>query len=152
MAIPCFQRLSTKRLLPPDQSTCRKGNWFDDRTGNEYPGEGWSDIPAPIDTWPCRFAATAFSPVARSCNMPTKRPTDPLTFTCYMATDGLASYTLDQRTTAPRKPIATELSPKLPSVVVSQPISSPSKSKNNLTTTTHNASGTKWWYESAHEF
>src|SRR5207244_13487726 len=28
------------------------GSWFDYWSGDEYPGAGWSDVPAPLERWP----------------------------------------------------------------------------------------------------
>lgn len=71
-----------------------EGNWFDYWTGDEYPGKGLSDIPAPLDSWPLLIRGNSILPSGPVMQYTNERPTDPLTFTCYMATDGLASYTL----------------------------------------------------------
>jgi alpha-glucosidase len=70
------------------------GPWFDYLDGTEYPGADWSDIPAPIDRWPLLVANNSIIPTGPLMQYTGERPIDPLTFTCYMATDGLASYTL----------------------------------------------------------
>jgi alpha-glucosidase len=70
------------------------GSWLDYWTGDEYPGDGWSEIPAPLDHWPLLIRGNSILPSGPLMQYANERPTDPLTFTCYMATDGLASYTL----------------------------------------------------------
>ena len=70
------------------------GSWLDYWTGDEYPGDGWSEIPAPLDRWPLLIRGNSILPSGPVMQFANERPTDPLTFTCYMATDGLASYTL----------------------------------------------------------
>jgi alpha-glucosidase len=70
------------------------GFWLDYWTGDEYPGNGWSEIPAPLDRWPLLIRGNSILPAGPLVQYANERPTDPLTFTCYMTTDGLANYTL----------------------------------------------------------
>ncbi len=70
------------------------GRWFDYWTGDEYPGAGWSNIPAPLENWPLLIRGNSIVPTAPPMQYVDQYPLDPLTFTCYMATDGLATYTL----------------------------------------------------------
>jgi alpha-glucosidase len=70
------------------------GPWFDYWDGTEYPGGTNSDIPAPLNRWPLLVKGNSILPTGPVIQY-VDEPTDaPLTFTCYMATDGLASYTL----------------------------------------------------------
>jgi alpha-glucosidase len=71
-----------------------EGLWFDYWDGTGYPGETTSEIPAPIDRWPLLVRSNSILPMGPVMQYIDQQPTDPLTFTCYMATDGLASYTL----------------------------------------------------------
>lgn len=70
------------------------GNWFDYWTGSEYPGNTTVTIPTPIHQWPLLVRGNSILPTGPVLQHVEQRATDPLTFTCYMATDGLASYTL----------------------------------------------------------
>jgi alpha-glucosidase len=70
------------------------GTWIDFWNGNEYAGAGWSDIEASLDRWPLLVRGNSILPTGPLMQYIGQYPTDPLTFTCYMATDGLASYTL----------------------------------------------------------
>jgi alpha-glucosidase len=70
------------------------GTWIDFWNGNEYPGEGWSDIAAPLGNWPLLIRGNSILPTGPVMQYVDQYPTDPLTFTCYMTTDGEASYTL----------------------------------------------------------
>jgi len=89
LSAPIYEQGATSRpvYLP-------EGNWFDYWTGAEYPGTGWSDIPAPLDRWPLLIRGNSILPGGPVMQYTNELPTDPLTFTCYMATDGLANYTL----------------------------------------------------------
>ncbi len=71
-----------------------EGTWFDYWDGTEYPGMGWSDIAAPLERWPLFVRGNSVIPSGPLMQYTGQRATDPLTFTCYMAEDGLASYTL----------------------------------------------------------
>jgi len=71
-----------------------EGRWFDYWDGNEYPGNGWSDIPAPLERWPLFVRSNSIIPTGPLMQYTGQHATDPLTFTCYMADDGLAHYTL----------------------------------------------------------
>ncbi|GAC1619247.1 MAG: glycoside hydrolase family 31 protein [Ktedonobacteraceae bacterium] len=70
------------------------GLWFDYWTGKEYPGSGWSNIEAPLERWPLLIRGNSILPTGPVLQYVDQYPTDPLTFTCFMATDGLASYLL----------------------------------------------------------
>src|SRR5713226_5497952 len=47
LSAPIFDQGATSRsvYLPA-------GSWFDYWTGEEYPGAGWSEVPAPLERWP----------------------------------------------------------------------------------------------------
>ena len=89
LSAPVYEQGATRRsvYLPV-------GIWFDYWTGDEYPGDGWSDIPAPLERWPLLVRGNSILPTGPVMQYTDQSPTDPLTFTCYMATDGLATYTL----------------------------------------------------------
>ncbi len=89
LSAPVYEQGATNRsvYLPV-------GIWFDYWTGDEYPGDGWSDIPAPLERWPLLVRGNSILPTGPVMQYTDQSPTDPLTFTCYMATDGLATYTL----------------------------------------------------------
>ncbi len=70
------------------------GTWFDYWTEDEYPGGGTSTIAAPLDRWPLFVRANSILSTGPVMQFTDQRPTDPLILTCYMATDGLATYTL----------------------------------------------------------
>lgn len=70
------------------------GAWCDYWTGDEYPGGGWSDIAAPLDRWPLFVRGNSILPTGPLMQYVDQSPTDPLTWTCYMTTDGLATYRL----------------------------------------------------------
>jgi len=70
------------------------GTWIDFWNGNEYAGEGWSDIEASLERWPLLVRGNSILPSGPLMQYSNQYPTDPLTFTCYMVTDGLSSYTL----------------------------------------------------------
>lgn len=70
------------------------GTWFDYWTGATYPGGGESVIEAPLERWPLLVRDHSILPTSPLMQYTGERPTDPLTLTCYMATDGLASFTL----------------------------------------------------------
>ena len=71
-----------------------EGIWFDYWDGKEYGGRGWSEIATPLERWPLFIRGNSILPTGPMMQYVDQSPTDPLTFTCYMATDGLASYTL----------------------------------------------------------
>lgn len=71
-----------------------EGLWFDYWNGSEYPGAAFSDIPAPLEQWPLFVRGNSILPTIPVMQYVDEQPDAPLTFTCYMATDGLASYTL----------------------------------------------------------
>jgi alpha-glucosidase len=69
------------------------GTWFEYWTGDEYPGGGWSEIAAPLESWPLLIRGNSIIPSGPLMQFVDQFPVDPLTLTCYMATDGLATYT-----------------------------------------------------------
>lgn len=89
LSAPVYEQGATSRrvYLPA-------GTWIDFWNGNEYPGEGWSDIEAPLGNWPLLIRGNSILPTGPAMQYVDQYPTDPLTFTCYMTTDGEASYTL----------------------------------------------------------
>jgi len=89
LSAPIFDQGATSRsvYLPA-------GSWFDYWTGEEYPGAGWSEVPAPLERWPLLVRGNTIIPGGPLMHYTDQLPTDPLTFTCYMAEDGLANYTL----------------------------------------------------------
>ncbi len=89
LSAPVYQLGATSRsvYLPA-------GIWFDYWSGQEYPGGGWSEIEAPLDRWPLLIRGNSILPSGPLMQYVDQQPTDPLTFTCYMATEDLASYTL----------------------------------------------------------
>jgi len=70
------------------------GPWFDYWDGTEYPGGTTSDIAAPLDRWPLLIKGNSILPTGPILQYVNEPNDAPLTLTCYMATDGLASYTL----------------------------------------------------------
>ena len=70
------------------------GSWFDSWSGNEYPGAGWSEIPAPLERWPLLVRGNSIIPTGPLMQYTDQLPPDPLTFTCYMIGDELVNYTL----------------------------------------------------------
>ncbi len=89
LSAPIYEQGATSRsvYLP-------EGNWFDYWDDNEYPGMGWSDIAAPLERWPLFVRGNSILPSGPLKQYTGQHSTDPLTFTCYMAEDGLAHYTL----------------------------------------------------------
>ncbi|GCE46459.1 alpha-glucosidase [Thermosporothrix hazakensis] len=71
-----------------------EGRWFDYWDGTEYPGRGVSTIPAPLDRWPLLVRSNSILPSMPLVQNLEQLPSETLTFTCYMAVDGLATYTL----------------------------------------------------------
>ena len=71
-----------------------EGIWLDYWTGQEYEGRGWSEIATTLEHWPLFIRGNSILPTGPMMQFVDQVPTDPLTITCYMATDGLASYTL----------------------------------------------------------
>ena len=89
LSAPIYQQgVTSKSVYLPE------GIWFDYWNGAEYPGAGWSDIEAHLEHWPLLIRGNSILPSGPVMQFTDQIPTDPLTFTCYMATDGLASYTL----------------------------------------------------------
>ena len=70
------------------------GQWFDYWDGSEYSGQTTVDIPTPLDRWPLLVKGNSILPSGPVMQYIGQQKTDPLTCTCYMATDGLANYTL----------------------------------------------------------
>ena len=89
LSAPLYEQGTTSRTvyLP-------EGIWFDYWTGQEYGGKGTSEIAAPLEHWPLFIRGNSIVPSGPVLQFVDQAPTDPLTFTCYMATDGLANYTL----------------------------------------------------------
>ncbi len=89
ISAPIYEQGATSRsvYLPA-------GTWFDYWVGKEYPGEGWSDISAPLERWPLFVRGNSILPSGPLMQYTDEQPTDPLTFTCYMVGDDLANYTL----------------------------------------------------------
>jgi alpha-glucosidase len=89
LSAPVLEEGATRRsvYLP-------KGQWFDYWDGTEYTGGATSEIAAPLDRWPLLVRGNSILPSGPVLQYVDQQPTDPLTFTCYMATDGQASYTL----------------------------------------------------------
>lgn len=89
LSAPIYEEGATRRsvYLPA-------GSWFDYWNGTEYPGGGESEIEAPLERWPLLVRSNSILPSGPSMLFTGQVPIDPLTFTCYMATDGLANYTL----------------------------------------------------------
>ena len=88
ISAPIYEQGATSRSVYLPQ-----GTWFDYWDGNEYPGEGWSDIPAPLERWPLLVRGNSIIPSGPLMQYADQHLTDPLTFTCYMVGDDLASYT-----------------------------------------------------------
>lgn len=89
LSAPIFEPGATSRnvYLPA-------GTWFDYWDGTAYPGSGWSEITAPLDRWPLLMRGNSIIPNGPLMQYTDQHPADPLTITCSMAGDGLASYTL----------------------------------------------------------
>lgn len=71
-----------------------EGSWFDYWDGTEYAGRTSYDIVAPLDRWPLLVRGNSILPTGPMMQYTDQHPTDPLTFTCYMTSNGVASYTL----------------------------------------------------------
>lgn len=89
LSAPIYEQGATSR-----QVYLPEGTWLDYWTGQEYAGRGWSDMAAPIEHWPLLIRGNSILPTGPMMQFVDQSPTDPLTFTCYMTTDGLANYTL----------------------------------------------------------
>jgi alpha-glucosidase len=89
LSAPIYQEGATSKsvYLPA-------GIWLDYWSGTEYPGDGWSDIEATLERWPLLIRGNSILPSGPLMQFTDQYPTDPLTFSCYMAIDGLATYTL----------------------------------------------------------
>lgn len=90
--------LLSSPITRPNETTASvylpAGPWFDYWDGTEYPGGTTSDIAAPIDRWPLLIKGNSILPTGPILQYVDEPNDAPLTFTCYMATDGLASYAL----------------------------------------------------------
>lgn len=71
-----------------------EGIWLDYWDGTEYTGNSTSPIPAPLDRWPLLVRGNSILPSIPIMQYVDQQPNAPVTFTCYMTTDGLASYIL----------------------------------------------------------
>jgi len=83
-----------------------EGTWFDYWDGTAYDGKQNVDIVAPLDRWPLLVRANSILPSEPVVQYAGQRTSDPITFTCFMTTDGEASFTLyedDGETQAYRK-------------------------------------------------
>jgi alpha-glucosidase len=89
LSAPIYEQGATARnvYLPA-------GAWFDYWNGNLYPGEGWSEISAPLERWPLLVRGNSIIPTGPLMQYTDQLPPDPLTFTCYMIGDELVNYTL----------------------------------------------------------
>jgi alpha-glucosidase len=89
LSAPIFEQGATSRkvYLP-------SGTWFDFWNSNTYPGAGWSEISSPLEQWPLFVRGNSIIPTGPLLQYTDQRPTDPLTFTCYMTGDELTNYTL----------------------------------------------------------
>ncbi|HET9920757.1 MAG TPA: TIM-barrel domain-containing protein [Ktedonobacteraceae bacterium] len=89
LSAPISEQGATKRnvYLPP-------GLWYSYWDNQEYPGGGWTEIEAPLERWPLLVRDNSILVTGPLMQYTGEKPTDPLTIACYMATDGLASYTL----------------------------------------------------------
>ncbi len=89
LSAPIYEPSATSRTvyLPA-------GAWIDYWNGQEYPGAGLSEIPAPLERWPLLVRGNSIIPTGPLMQYTDQHPTDPLTFTCYMTEDGLTNYTL----------------------------------------------------------
>jgi alpha-glucosidase len=89
LSAPIYEQGATKRdvYLP-------SGLWYSYWDNQEYPGGGWTEIEAPLDRWPLLVRNNSILVTGPVMQYTGQIPTDPLTITCYMATDGQASYTL----------------------------------------------------------
>ncbi|HZU68981.1 MAG TPA: TIM-barrel domain-containing protein [Ktedonobacteraceae bacterium] len=101
LSAPIYEQGATSRnvYLPA-------GTWFDYWDGTAYPGSGTIEVAAPLERWPLFVRGNSILPSGPVMQYTDQRPTDPLTITCYMSGDGLASYTLyedDGSTLAYRK-------------------------------------------------
>ncbi len=70
------------------------GQWLNYWDGTEYSGEGWSEIAGPLENWPLLIRGNSIIPSGPLIQHTDERIADTLTLTCYMATEGLASYTM----------------------------------------------------------
>ncbi|MBA2284994.1 MAG: glycoside hydrolase family 31 protein [Ktedonobacteraceae bacterium] len=89
LSAPIYEPGATARsvYLPP-------GTWLDYWDGTEYPGGTTCEIPAPLDRWPLLVRENSILPSGPLMQYVDQQPTNPLTFTCYMVSDGSATCTL----------------------------------------------------------
>jgi alpha-glucosidase len=71
-----------------------EGPWIDYWNGREYEGGKTYEIEAPLEQWPLFVHGNSILPGGPIMQYIGQRPTDPLTFTCYMTEEGQANYTL----------------------------------------------------------
>jgi alpha-glucosidase len=71
-----------------------EGIWFDYWDGMAYTGQTTHDIAVSLDRWPLFVRGKSILPTGPVMQYTDQHATDPLTFTCYMATDGQTTYTL----------------------------------------------------------
>ncbi len=71
-----------------------QGTWFDYWDGTAYAGQTSYDVAAPLDRWPLFVRGNSILPTGPVMQYTNQYASNPLTFTCYMATDGQAAYTL----------------------------------------------------------
>jgi len=71
-----------------------QGQWFDFWDGTEYSGQTEIELATPLERWPLLVKGNSIIPTAPVVQYIDQQKTMPITFTCYMATDGLANYTL----------------------------------------------------------
>jgi alpha-glucosidase len=79
--------VTSRRVYLPE------GSWFDYWDGTEYLGKTSYDIVAPLDRWPLLVRGNSILPTGPVMQYTDQYPTDPLTFTCYMTSNGIAKYT-----------------------------------------------------------
>jgi len=68
--------------------------WFNYWDGTVYTGQMTYNIAAPLDCWPLFVQSNSIIPTGPVMQYVDQHTTDPLTFTCYMTTNGQAVYTL----------------------------------------------------------
>ncbi|GCE12989.1 glycoside hydrolase family 31 protein [Tengunoibacter tsumagoiensis] len=71
-----------------------EGEWFDYWDGTPYSGLATHEVPAPLERWPFFVRANSIIPTGPVLQYTDQPHQEPLTFTCYLTKDGLASYTL----------------------------------------------------------
>jgi alpha-glucosidase len=89
LSAPIYEQGATSRNVYLPQ-----GTWFDFWNGNIYPGAGWSEIATPLEFWPIFVRGNSIIPTGPVIQYTDQRPTDPLTFTCYLIGDELVNFTV----------------------------------------------------------